>query len=140
MSSHHHSLPYLDEYQELSSHEEEDIEHLLLRDNAIQDAASFMENLSEELSQLDQGNIHALMGSEAQIQELMKKVELAIFEIDKMESKINVYDELLNTVRESMLKLGTQYSMIILQNTNLKALFTEVDDLVVSCDSHHPFV
>lgn len=107
-----------------------------MRDNAIQDAASFMENLSEELSQLDQGNIHALMGSEAQIQELMERLELAIIEIEKMEMKMNVYDELLSTVRDSMQKLGSQYSRILLQNTNLRSLFAEVDDLVVSDICH----
>ena len=34
--------------------EEEDLEALLSRDNAIQDAAAFTENLSEELAHLDQ--------------------------------------------------------------------------------------
>ena len=121
-----------DDYQELSTHEEEDIEKLLGRDNAIQDATSFMENLSEELAQLDQGNIHSLMGSETQIQELMERLEQGIVEIERMEMKMNVYDELLSTVRESMHKLGGQYSRILLQNSNLKALFTEVDELVVS--------
>ena len=43
-----------EEYQELSAAEEEDIEALLSRDNAIQDAAAFTENLSEELAHLDQ--------------------------------------------------------------------------------------
>lgn len=49
---------FTDEYRELSSQEEDDLEALLKtgRENAIQDAVAFMENLSEELSQLDQSN------------------------------------------------------------------------------------
>lgn len=45
---------YLEEYHELSAAEEEDLETLLNRDNAIQDAAAFTEHLSEELAHLDQ--------------------------------------------------------------------------------------
>ena len=125
-----HSLT--DEYQELTPQEEADLENLLSRENAIQDAAALMENLSEELSQLDQGNIHQLMGSEAQIQELMEHLDQTVGEIEKMEMRMNVYDELLTGVRDTMHKLGAQYTEILLQNTNLQALSTEVNKLVVS--------
>ena len=122
----------LEDYQELNHHEEEDIEALLGRDNAIQDATSLMENLTEELAQLDQGNIHSLMDSESQIQELMERLDQGLVEIGRMEMKMNVYDELLGNVRDSMGKLGGQYSHILCQNSNLKSLFAEVEGLVVS--------
>lgn len=102
------------------------------RENAIQDAVAFMENLSEELSQLDKSNIHSLMGSEEQIEQLMEYLEGGIMEVEKMEMQLNVYDELLAGVRETMQKLSFQYSHILRQNTNLKCLCDEVDDLVVS--------
>lgn len=44
----------IEEYHELTTTEEEDLEELLSRDNAIQDAAAFTEHLSEELAHLDQ--------------------------------------------------------------------------------------
>ena len=123
-----------EEYRELSPQEEADLEDLLKsgRENAIQDAVAFMENLSEELSQLDQSNIHSLMGSEEQIEQLMEYLEGGIIEVEKMEMRLTVYDELLSTVRETMQKLSFQYSHILRQNTNLKLLCEEVDDLVVS--------
>ena len=102
------------------------------RENAIQDAVSFMENLSEELSQLDQSNIHSLMGSEEQIEQLMEYLGGGVMEIEKMEMRLTVYDELLAGVRETMQKLSFQYSHILRQNTNLKSLCDEVDELVVS--------
>lgn len=124
----------LEEYRELSSQEEADLEDLLKsrKEIAIQDAVAFMENLSEELSQLDQSNIHSLMGSEEQIEQLMEYLEGGIMEIEKMEMRLTVYDELLAGVRETMQKLSFQYSHILCQNTNLKSLCDEVDDLVVS--------
>ena len=90
-----------------------------------------MENLSEELAQLDQGNIHSLMGSETQIRELMTDLDQAILEIEQMEMKLTVYDELLSGVRVMMQKMGQQYSSILVENKNLRALHTEVEDLVV---------
>ena len=105
----------------------------MLRDNAIQDAAAFMEHLSEELSQLDQGNIHSLMGSELQITQLLEHLDQAVMEIEKMETRLDVYDTLLSNVRDNMGKLGSQYSVILLQNANLKALCREVEQLVVGC-------
>lgn len=118
----------------MNPQEEADLEALLKsgRENAIQDAVAFMENLSEELSQLDQSNIHSLMGSEEQIEQLMEYLEGGIMEVEKMEMQLNVYDELLAGVRETMQKLSFQYSHILRQNTNLKSLCDEVDDLVVS--------
>lgn len=125
---------YVEEYRELSSQEEADLEDLLQsgREIAIQDAVAFMENLSEELSQLDQSNIHSLMGSEEQIEQLMEYLEGGIMEIEKMEMRLTVYDELLAGVRETMQKLSFQYSHILRQNANLKSLCDEVDELVVS--------
>ena len=108
------------------------MEELLGRENAIQDAASFMENLSEELSQLDQSNIHALMGSEKQIEHLMLYLEGGMMELEKMEMRLTVYDELLGNVRATMQNLSFQYSHILRQNTNLKSLCNEVDELIAS--------
>ncbi len=102
------------------------------RENAIQDATAFMENLTEELSQLDQSNIHSLMGSEQQIEQLMEYLEGGIMEVEKMETHLNVYDELLAGVRGTMQKLSFQYCHILRQNANLKSLCDEVDGIVVS--------
>ncbi len=77
-----------EEYSELSPEEEADLEELLSREHAIQDAAAFTENLSEELAQLDEANIHALMGSEAQIRQLMSHIDQALFEIEAVETKL----------------------------------------------------
>ena len=90
-----------------------------------------MEHLSEELSQLDQGNIHSLMGSEVQITQLLEHLDQAVMEIEKMETRLDVYDTLLSNVRDNMGKLGSQYDVILLQNANLKALCKEVEQLVV---------
>lgn len=54
----------------------------------LQDAGTFTENLSEELAQLDEANIHTMIGAETQIHELMQELDRALVEIGQMETKL----------------------------------------------------
>ena len=82
---------------------------------------------------LSQANIRALMGSEDAITELMSSLDKAVHEIGGMETKLEVYDQLLSGVRGMMGKMGSQYAAILMENRNLKSLLREVEELVVSC-------
>ena len=72
-------VKFTEEYQELTDKEQQDLEKLLKEEErrsggesaGVQDIAVFTENLSQQLGQLDDANIHMLMGSEEQIQRLM---------------------------------------------------------------------
>lgn len=81
---------------------------------------------------LHQANIRALMGSEVAITELMHSLDQAVREVGDMETKLDVYDQLLSGVRTTMANLGGQYAAILMENKNLLALLEEVDELVVS--------
>ena len=78
-----------EEYQELTEKEQEDLEKLLKEEErrsggqagGVQDIAAFTEHLSQQLGQLDDANIHMLMGSEEQIQRLMKQLDNSLMEI-----------------------------------------------------------
>ena len=72
------------------------------------------------------------MGSEVAISELMHGLDQAVREIGDMETKLEVYDQLLSGVRTTMASLGSQYSAILMENRNLQSLLGEVDELVVS--------
>lgn len=120
-----------DEYQEITAKEEEDLESVLNREKAIQDAASFTEGLSKELTQLDDAIIHSLLGSEEQALELIKYVDHTLDAVNSLENRLSVYDELLSSVRTTMQQLSQQYSGIEVEHANLKALYTEVEDIVV---------
>lgn len=72
------------------------------------------------------------MGSEVAISQLMRGLDTAVREIGDMETKLEVYDQLLSGVRVTMASLGSQYASILMENKNLKSLFREVDELVVS--------
>ena len=79
------------------------------------------------------------MGSEVAILELMHGLDQAVREIGDMETKLEVYDQLLSGVRSTMAHLGSQYSATLVENRNLQALLREVDELVVrETHSHTP--
>ena len=78
-----------------------------------------------------QANIRALMGSDVAITDLMDSLDQAVREIADMETKLDVYDQLLGGVRDMMSKMGARYAAILLENSNLSSLHREVDELVV---------
>lgn len=91
-----------------------------------------MSVLFRKVAVLSQANIRALMGSEVAITELMSSLDQAVHEIGDMETKLDVYDQLLSGVRDMMGKMGSQYAAILMENRNLSALLQEVEELVVS--------
>ena len=52
--------------------------------------------------------------------------------LQQTDSKLAVYDELLNTVRGNMSKLSRDYSRITIWDRNLKLLLEQVENIVVS--------
>ena len=77
-----------EDYQELTDKEQEDLEKLLKEEeeksggqSGIQNIEAFTENLSLQLSNLDEANIHTLMDSETQIHTLMRSIDNTMMEI-----------------------------------------------------------
>ncbi len=79
----------IDEYQELTEREQADLEKMLKEEegkadgesSGIQDVEAFTQHLSQQLSQLDDANIHTLMDSETQIHSLMSRIDKTLMEI-----------------------------------------------------------
>ena len=82
----------------MTDKEQEDLEKLLKEEErrsgresaGVQDIAAFTEHLSQQLGQLDDANIHMLMGSEEQIQRLMKKLDDSLNEIQVLYGAMRV--------------------------------------------------
>ena len=51
--------------------------------------------------------------------------------VNSLENRLSVYDELLSSVRSTMQQLSQQYNGIEVEHANLKALYSEVEDIVV---------
>ena len=99
---------------------------------AIGNAEAFTERLAEELSGLDGANIHAIMGSEKQVQELIKLLDQALWELESTESRLQDYDSLLRAVRDSMELMGEKDNSLRVEDQNRRKLVTQIESLVVS--------
>ncbi|XP_008305397.1 exocyst complex component 1 isoform X6 [Cynoglossus semilaevis] len=125
----------LDDYQELSAREEQDIEGMMVScEYAISNAEAFAEKLSKELQVLDGANIQSIMASEKQVNILMQLLDEALSEVDTIEGKLSSYEEMLQSVKEQMDQISQSNLLIQISNTNNSKLLDEIQFLVNNLD------
>ncbi|XP_041114310.1 exocyst complex component 1-like isoform X7 [Polyodon spathula] len=125
----------LDDYQELNTREEQDIEIMMEGcEYAISNAEAFAEKLSRELQVLDGANIQSIMASEKQVNTLMQLLDEALNEVDTIEGKLSSYEEMLQSVKEQMDQISQSNHLIQLSNTNNVRLLEEIEFLVNHMD------
>ncbi|XP_056621062.1 exocyst complex component 1 isoform X2 [Triplophysa dalaica] len=121
----------LDDYQELNTREEQDIESMMeVCEYAISNAEGFAEKLSRELQVLDGANIQSIMASEKQVNILMQLLDKALSEVDNIEGKLLSYEEMLQSVKEQMDQISQSNRLIQISNTNNDKLLDEIQFLV----------
>ncbi|XP_034439558.1 exocyst complex component 1 isoform X6 [Hippoglossus hippoglossus] len=121
----------LDDYQELSTREEQDIESMMETcEYAISNAEAFAEQLSKELQVLDGANIQSIMASEKQVNILMQLLDESLSEVDTIEGKLSSYEEMLQSVKEQMDQISQSNRLIQISNTNNGKLLDEIQFLV----------
>ncbi|KAM8874196.1 exocyst complex component 1 isoform 2-T2 [Spinachia spinachia] len=121
----------LDDYQELSAREEQDIEGMMeMCEYAVSNAEAFAEQLSRELQVLDGANIQSIMASEKQVNILMQLLDEALGEVDTIEGKLSSYEEMLQSVKEQMDQISQSNRLIQISNTNNVKLLDEIQFLV----------
>ncbi|XP_076009148.1 exocyst complex component 1 isoform X2 [Genypterus blacodes] len=121
----------LDDYQELSTREEQDIESMMeMCEYAISNAEGFAEQLSRELQVLDVANIQSIMASEKQVNILMQLLDEALSEVDTIEGKLSGYEEMLQSVKDQMDQISQSNRLIQISNTNNGKLLDEIQFLV----------
>lgn len=103
---------------------------------AISNAEAFMEVLARDLSLLDGENVQCVLASETQMEALMEQLDVAIAEADKIEDRLNSYDEILCHVRDTMEKMEKKNSMISVVNKNNTLLMSELDNVLVWHDTN----
>ncbi|XP_039606813.1 exocyst complex component 1 isoform X1 [Polypterus senegalus] len=125
----------LDDYQELSTREEQDIEIMMdACEYAISNAEAFAEKLSRELQVLDGANIQSIMASEKQVNILMQLLDEALNDVDEIELKLSSYEEMLQSVKDQMDQISQSNHMIQLSNTNNVKLLDEIEFIVNHLD------
>uniref|UniRef100_UPI00358E4489 exocyst complex component 1-like n=1 Tax=Myxine glutinosa TaxID=7769 RepID=UPI00358E4489 len=120
-----------EDYQELSTREETDVECLMEEcDSAIANAEAFAEKLSRELQVLDGANIQWIIASEKQVVTLMDFLDEALGEVGHIESTLASYEDMLRSVKEQMDQVSHSNQLVQLSQANSRRLLQEVDYLV----------
>lgn len=107
---------------------------------AISNAEAFMEVLARDLSLLDGENVQCVLASESQMEALMEQLDVAIAEADKIEDRLNSYDEILCHVRDTMEKMEKKNSMISVVNRNNTLLLSELENVLVREKEEYFFI
>ncbi|XP_041359925.1 exocyst complex component 1-like isoform X2 [Gigantopelta aegis] len=124
-----------EDYQALTSKEETDLELLMSECAvAISNAEAFAEQLGKQLSVLDGANIHSIMGSEDQVLNLMRLLDDGINEAERIERKLDSYDNILVNVKEQMEVMKEKDRLMRIRNTNHQCLLEELNSLVSQLD------
>lgn len=124
-----------EDFHALTEKEEIDLNRLISECTyAISNAELFMEQLTTNLQHLDGANVQSVLASEKQVDALMEQIETAIQEAEKVENRLDQYDEILCHTRESMEKMGEKNTMIDIANKNNIKLLQELDRLVTQWD------
>ncbi|KAH7939148.1 hypothetical protein HPB52_007579 [Rhipicephalus sanguineus] len=127
-----------DDYQALTAREEADLECLMAKyEFAIHNAEEFTEQLARELAALDASNVYTIMESERRVQKLMEMTQVALDEVCRLERRLDAYEHLLRTVRDSVLRMEEKDALLHVQNENNVRLLHELETLVNQLDLPH---
>ncbi|XP_058829670.1 exocyst complex component 1 [Topomyia yanbarensis] len=127
-----------EDFHALTEKEETNLSKLIGEcDYAISNAEQFMEQLGKKLQELDGANIQSVLASEKQVDALMDQIEAAISEAEKVEKRLDDYDEILCHIRDTMEKMGEKNQMIEIANTNNVKLLQELEKVVFQLDLPH---
>lgn len=127
-----------EDFHALTEKEENELNKLVgSSDLIITDAEQFMEQLSKNLQDLDGANVQSILASEKQVNALMEQIETAIGEANRVEARLDAYDEILCHVRDTMEKMGEKNTMIEVANNNNIKLLSELERLVMQLDLSH---
>uniref|UniRef100_A0A0V0G9U3 Putative exocyst protein sec3 n=1 Tax=Triatoma dimidiata TaxID=72491 RepID=A0A0V0G9U3_TRIDM len=130
----------VEDFQALAEKEELDLVQLMEECGyAVSNAEAFMENLAKDLSILDGENVQSVLASEKRVSSLMDHLDVAIAEVERVESQLNAYDDILCHVRNTMEKMEEKNKLIEIANKNNQKLLSELEKVIVELelDSKH---
>lgn len=124
-----------DDFNALTEHEESQLNRLMGESEfAISDAEKFIEQLGKSLVELDGANVQSVLTSEKQVNALLEHLDSAIGEAERIEQRLDGYDEILCHIRDTMEKMGEKNSMIEIANTNNHELLRGLELIVQQLD------
>ncbi|XP_010218595.1 PREDICTED: exocyst complex component 1-like, partial [Tinamus guttatus] len=125
----------LSAYQEMSPKEAADMLRLMEQyEPIVNNSVAFAEQLSSDLHVLDETNLRAIISSENQVTQLMNTIDEALAEVARVEDTLQVYDELLGSVKQQMDHIYQENSLLHRITSNKAKLTDEILFLTTHLD------
>uniref|UniRef100_A0A8C0J6X6 Exocyst complex component Sec3 PIP2-binding N-terminal domain-containing protein n=1 Tax=Chelonoidis abingdonii TaxID=106734 RepID=A0A8C0J6X6_CHEAB len=122
-------------YQEMTPKETADMLKLMEEyEPIVNNSMAFAEKLSKDLQVLDEANLQAIISSEKQVTLLMGSIDEALAEVAKVEETLQVYDELLGSVKQQMDHIQQGNSLLHQIDSNHEKLTNEILFLMSNLD------
>lgn len=125
----------LSAYQEMTPKEAADVLRLMEEyEPLVNNSVAFAEQLSNDLHVLDEANLRAIISSEKQVTKLMSSIDEALAEVARVEETLQVYDELLGSVKQQMDHIHQENSLLHHILSNKTKLMDEILFLTTHLD------
>lgn len=122
----------LSAYQEMTPKEAADVLKLMEEyEPLVNNSVAFAEQLSKDLHVLDEANLRAIISSEKQVTQLMSSIDEALTEVARVEETLQIYDELLGSVKQQMDHIHQGNSLLHRISSNKTRLMDEILFLTV---------
>ncbi|XP_075752762.1 exocyst complex component 1-like isoform X3 [Pelodiscus sinensis] len=122
-------------YQEMTPKETADMLRLMEEyEPIVSNAVAFAEKLSTDLQVLDEANLQAIISSEKQVTLLMDSIDQALVEVAKVEGTLQIYEELLGSVKQQMDHIQQGNSLLHRIDSNHEKLMGEILFLTSNLD------
>ncbi|XP_010015884.1 PREDICTED: exocyst complex component 1-like [Nestor notabilis] len=117
----------LNMYQEMTLKEAADVLKLMEEyEPLVNNSVAFAEQLSNDLHVLDEANLRAIISSEKQVTQLMSSIDEALAEVTRVEETLQIYDELLGSVKQQMDHIHRENSLLHRIISNKTKLVDEI--------------
>ncbi|KAM6353497.1 exocyst complex component 1-like [Alca torda] len=122
-------------YQEMTPKEAADVLKLMEEyEPLVNNSVAFAEQLSNDLYVLDEANLRAIISSEKQVTQLMSSIDEALAEVARVEETLQIYDELLGSVKQQMDHIHQENSLLHRIVSNKTRLMDEILFLTTHLD------
>ncbi|XP_075576733.1 exocyst complex component 1 [Pelecanus crispus] len=117
----------LSAYQEMTPKEAADVLKLMEEyEPLVNNSVAFAEQLSNDLHVLNEANLRAIISSEKQVTLLMSSIDEALAEVARAEETLQIYDELLGSVKQQMDHIHQENSLLHRIVSNKTRLMDEI--------------
>ncbi|OQV24505.1 Exocyst complex component 1 [Hypsibius exemplaris] len=107
--------------------EQEDLEHVFELSRRFDfDGEVLVQSLTQEMSQMESANVHDLMNTHNDIDNICRLIDQSLAELNKMDEKITKYHGLVGDVSSQVTMMDETGHKLKLQNRNIKKLIHDI--------------